>query len=171
MGLKVLVATALALSCRVVTAQQPLEVVARELVPLLVDVRRNIESKATVQPGTLPPSPFTGRNSTLFAIRIGFRTLEVEPKVVEAIDRLLRWDRQQPLAGEDRALVERWIESIRGKLLGRLAARGTGVGCDDDCLIRHLTEPGELFGRTRLEQRDGRNELLLDALVDAVNSA
>jgi hypothetical protein len=144
---------------------------ARELIPLLKDVRQSIGSRPTIEPGTLPPSPITGRNSTLIAFRVFGRSIEVAPSVVEAMDRLLRWNQQLPLKPADRALVEEWVQNLRVKVLGRLAARGKGIGCDDACLIGHLTRPAALFGSTRHEREEARDDLLLTALADAVKSA
>ena len=154
------------------SAAQDADAFARSVVPLLKDVRRGIESKVSIEPATLPPSPITGRSSTLFAFRVGVKSIDVPPGVVEAMDRLLRWDARQPLSEADRELVERWRQALRIKILGRLAATGAkGVGCDDQCVTAQLTSPGALFGRSRREQIDGRNELLLNALSEAVSDS
>lgn len=151
-----------------VLPQQDTYGMARALVPLLKDVRQSIGSRLIVEPGTLPPSPITGRNSTLVAFKMFRRSVEVTPSVVEAMDRLLGWDQQRPLEPANHVLMEEWVENLRVKVLGRLAAGGKGVGCDDACLVGHLTKPGALFGNTRRERQEARDDLLLTALSDAV---
>jgi hypothetical protein len=170
--LMTLLVLALTLASQSPAAAQPSpEEAARSLVPVLRDVRRSLEPRLTVERGALPPSPFTGRDSTLIAVRVGRRSVQVEPAVIEAMDRLLAWDRRQPLSARDRVLVEGWLDELRVKMLGRLAASGKAVDCDDVCMLRHLTEGGDLFGRTKAEQQETRNELLLTALAAAVDNA
>ena len=141
---------------------------ARALVPLLKDVRASIEPRISVEPGTLPPSPITGRSSTLFAVRIGVRSRQVDGRVVEAMDRLLRWDPRQPLGGDDRDLVERWLDELSVKVLARLAAARMPVACDEVCVVQRLTNPDSVFGANAREQREARDDLLVEALIEAV---
>ena len=143
------------------------EGVARALVPVLRELRRSI----VVEPGTLPPSPFTGRKSTLIAIRVGLRSLEASPEVLELIDRLLAWKKNQALASSDRVLIVEWVEHLRIKVQRKLAGTAKAGTCDDTCLIEHLTNPGSLFGATRREQREMRDDLLLEALIEVVDVA
>jgi hypothetical protein len=158
----------IALATLALAAQPAAEKVAGALVPLLKDARANRPSELTVEPGTAPPSPFTGRNSTLIAITIGERTIHLAPEVNETINRLIAWNVREPLPAGDREVVIDWIEELRIDVMGRLAAREKGVGCDDDCLVQHLTRPGPLFGNSREEQVETRNALLLEALIEAV---
>lgn len=154
-----------------VSIVQDAAVAARALVPLLKDVRARIEPRIAVEPGTLPPSPITGRDSTLFAVRIGVRSRQVDEKVVEAMDRLLRWDTRQPLSAGDGDLVERWIEALQVKVLSRLAAASLPVQCDEMCVVQRLTNPDSVFGPTAKEQQETRDEILLQALIDTVLEA
>jgi hypothetical protein len=147
---------------------QDATIAARALVPLLTDVRARIEPRISVEPAPLPPSPFTGRSSTLFAVRIGVRSRDVDEKVVEAMDRLLLWDTRQPLSAEDHALVERWLDALQVKMLARLASAGLPVACDQVCVVQRLTNPDRVFGATTKEQREARDDFLLEALSEAV---
>jgi hypothetical protein len=147
---------------------QDATIAARALVPLLTDVRARIEPRISVEPAPLPPSPFTGRSSTLFAVRIGVRSRDVDEKVVEAMDRLLRWDTRQPLGAEDHALVERWLDALQVKMLARLASAGLPVACDRACVVQRLSNPDGVFGATAKEQREARDDFLLEALSEAV---
>jgi hypothetical protein len=147
---------------------QDVAVAARALVPLLKDVRARIEPRIVVEPGTVPPSPLTGRSSTLFAVRIGVRSRQVDQAVVQAMDRLLAWKPDQPLAAEDLALVARWLDELSVKVLGRLAAARLATDCDQVCVVQRLTNPDSVFGATAREQQDARDDILLEALIEAV---
>jgi hypothetical protein len=147
---------------------QDAAVAARALVPLLKDVRARIEPRVVVEPGTLPPSPITGRSSTLFAVRIGVRSRQVDQAVVQAMDRLLAWKPDQPLAAEDQALVARWLDELSVKVLGRLAAARLATDCDQVCVVQRLTNPDSVFGGTAREQQETRDDILLEALIAAV---
>ena len=157
---------ALALPLASSVAQPHLDAAARELMPLLKDIREQIKPRLSVEPGTLPPSPITGRSSTLFAVRVGIKSVDVPPRVVEGIDRLLKWDQRQPLNSTDAVWVERVVEEVQVDLMGLLVASGREPGCDEKCVIEHLTNPGALFGPTSRERRERRDELLLNALID-----
>lgn len=148
--------------------QEPPEPVVRALAPVLKDARAHIPSRVTVEPATLPPSPITGRNSTLVAFSIGRKAMSLEQGVIDLIDRLLEWDSKQPLLPADRAVVVEWIEALRADVSGRMSAGGGGKSCDNDCLIAHLTEPDSIFGNSRDEQVATRNEVLLTTLSKAV---
>ena len=141
---------------------------ARSLVPLLKDVRKEFGPRVTVEPGTLPPSPFTGRNSTLVAVRIGVTERHIDQKVVDAIDGLLRWNMRQPLSEADAQLVDRWLDALRTNVLAKLAAAGVREPCDEVCVVQRLTNPDGVFGDTRRLQQETRNDILLEAMIDAV---
>jgi aspartate oxidase len=51
---------------------------ARALVPLLEGVKQRAEPAVTIKPGTLPNSPFTGRQTTLFAFTVSLELLREE---------------------------------------------------------------------------------------------
>jgi hypothetical protein len=146
-------------------AAGPAEIAARQLVPILRDVRRRLDPQLGVRPGTLPPSPFTGRNSTLFAVTIGVRSMEVDEAVLKALDRLLAWDPDEPLAPRDRELVAAWLDELQVRVLSRMAAGGQGMRCEDPCVVQHLTRPGTMFGATPREQVETRDAIMLDALA------
>lgn len=172
MGHHVIVVATLALSSAIPSAPQvapqPAEALARAIVPLLREVRSGVGRDVVIEPTTAPPSPITGRPSTLIAVRIGVKTVDVDARVVAAIDRLLAWNQREPLNDEDRALIVRWRDELRVELLGRLAGQSKGVGCDDDCVVKHVVEASSLFGDSRREQIQGRNEVLLKTLSDAL---
>lgn len=148
-------------------AQPDLLATATTLLPLVEELRDKVAPHFTVQPGTLPPSPFTGRSSAIVAVRIGRESLDVGPETLAAMERLLAWDRRQPLAVDDRALVERWIEELRLALIARMPAAARGGGCDNACVVAELTGAGVLFQGTAAERADARNSVLLKALAAA----
>lgn len=161
---------AVLLALAVLSAQYSVDSWARTLVPLLESVRSSIGPHITAAPGTLPPSPITGHSAALFAIRIGVDSVPVDEQVVKTIDRLLQWRKQpKPLSAEDQALIERWTDELRVKVVGRLAGRGLATApCDDVCVGRHLTNPETLFDGSRREREEERDRVLLDALTTAV---
>lgn len=163
-----LLAIACCAAAGVLSAQAPPEPVVRALAPILKDARAHIPSRVAVEPATLPPSPITGRNSTLVAFSIGRKAMSLEQGVIDLIDRLLAWDSKQPLPAADRAVVVEWIEALRADVSGRMNAGGGGKSCDNDCLVGHLTAPGSIFGDSRDEQVETRNEVLLTTLSAAV---
>jgi len=65
---------------------------ARRLVPLLKAVQTHAQPTATVRPGSVPNSPFTGTQTTLFAFTFSKRDVPVEPRVITAMNRLLDWN-------------------------------------------------------------------------------
>ena len=151
------------------SAQQSVDAWVKALVPLLEDVRDDMGPSVTVAPGTLPPSPITGRSAALIAIRIGVNSIDVDEQVVQTIDRLLDAQRQsKPLSEGDRQLITRWVDELRVKLLGRLVARGKAADCDDLCLSGHLTKPDTLFEGTRRQREEERNYVLLETLAAAI---
>jgi hypothetical protein len=141
------------------------EQVARELVPVLRDLRREI----VVEQGTLPPSPFTGRNSTLIAIRVGVRSLAAPPEALRLIDRLIARPKQEPLNASERAVVAKWVETLRAAVQRRLALAGKDPTCSDACVVQHLIGPSDLFGTTRRQQRGLRNDIILDTLIESLD--
>jgi hypothetical protein len=161
---------ALFLTAVLATAQLGIESWARTLVPLLEDVRKAIGPRVTVEPGTLPPSPITGRSAALFAIRIGVDSLDVDERVVRTIDRLLEWRRTpKPFSDEEVAILTRWVDELRSRVAGRLLAQGKATTyCDDVCVAGHLTKPEGLFQGTPRQRAEERNRLLVEALAEAV---
>ena len=160
----------LLLAIVMVSAQVTTESWLRTLVPLLEDVRKQVGPRVTVAPGTLPPSPITGHSAALFAIRIGVDSVEVDERVVAAMDRLIEWQKQpKPLSSEDEAIVGRWVEALHVKVAGRLLAKGVATSfCDDVCVAGYVRNAGTLFDGTEKQRREQQHRMLLDTLTDAV---
>ena len=159
----------LVLTLALLNAQQAADTWARTLAPLLADIRAELKRNVSVGPGTLPPSPFTGRRAVIAAVRVGWRGVDVQPEVVEAMDRLLKWHKSKgALPEEDRPLVERWVEGLRVRVLARLAARQQATDCDDRCVGAHLTQPEALFQGSARQRREERDDVLLDTFSRAV---
>ena len=81
---------------------------------------------------------------------------------------LAAWKPDRPLDPKDRTLLDTYVERLRRKVVSRLAAAGRSVACDDNCVIGHLTKPGLLFGSSAREQREARDELMLNTLTEVV---
>jgi hypothetical protein len=144
------------------------EAAARALVPLLKSVRERLQPRLGIQPGTLPPSPFTGRQSTVVAVRIGEKEVSVEPKVREALDRLLAWNQKMTPDSPDAILFDHWLDRVKIKATTVAPPGSTSIECDTQCAINRFTELGEAFGPSRKDREEMRDQLLLDALIDAV---
>jgi hypothetical protein len=139
----------------------------RSLVPLLQDVKRRAESKVTVQPGgATADSPFAGTNTTLFAMTIGQKSTPVDPQVVQAMDRLLKWqpgDRTVPEA----ALFDEWLNQLSRKATA-LSVQSSATACDTNCVVSTMTKLNETWGESTRQRAEVRDQALLEALTDAV---
>jgi len=144
---------------------------ARALVPLLKGVKAHAQPGATVKPGSAPNSPFTGRPSTLFAFTLSKRSVPVDPRVVEAIDRLLTWNITASDTGgadENTRLFDRWLVELEARSSGALRLRGEAGLCDVNCVVGRMTTLDEGWGSSPKNRGDVRDELLLEALKVAV---
>ena len=140
---------------------------ARALVPLLKEVRQRAAGGLIVQPSTVPDSPFTGTQTTLFAFSISRRSVPVDARVVAAMDRLITWNINDPNAAETGRLFDQWLGELQVKNAGAVLMRG-GPPCDVACLTRRMTTLDESWGASPKGRADARDELLLDALMAVV---
>lgn len=150
------------------TVQQRYEA-ARQLVPLLQDVKGHAATGTTVKPGTVPDSPFAGTQTTLFAFTLSKRTVPVDPRVVAAMNRLLAWDigATGPEADATAAIFDRWLVELEARSSGAMRLTGGGL-CDVNCVVSRMTTLNETWGSSPRGRGDARDELLLDALKAAV---
>jgi hypothetical protein len=139
---------------------------ARALVPLLSDVKGHAQPGFEVKPGGAPPSPLTGRPSTLFAFTITRRSTAVDSRVVEAMDQLLSWEIGNPGQGDRAILFDRWLVELQARSTAALRLSGGGL-CDVNCVVERMTTLNDAWGSPQ-GRRDARDELLLDALTAAV---
>lgn len=140
---------------------------ARRLVPLLRAVQAHAQPGATVRPGTVPNSPFTGTQTTLFAFTISKRNVPVEPRVVTAMNRLLDWNVGAGGHDEEARLFDRWLVELQARSAGAVRLSGGGL-CDLNCVVARMTTLDEAWGASPKGRDDARDELLLDALTAAV---
>jgi hypothetical protein len=141
---------------------------ARNLVPLLEGVRRRAQSRVDVKKGSVPDSPFAGTQTTLLAFSIGKKSVTVDPQVVQAMDRLLAWEPGNR-AAEEAALFDEWLDWLSVKT-SALATKGGLVVCDTACVVREMTKPNEAWGSSASARADVRDQVLLDALTEAVKA-
>jgi len=142
---------------------------ARSLVPLLQDVKRRAESRVTVQPGgATADSPFAGTNTTLFAMTIGQKSTPVDPQIVQAMDRMLKWqpgDRTVPEA----ALFDEWLNQLSRKATA-LSVQSSATACDTNCVVSTMTKLNETWGESTRQRAEVRDQALLEAFTDAVKN-
>lgn len=140
---------------------------ARALIPLLRDVKTHAQPGATVKPGTVPDSPFTGTQTTLFAFTLSKRSVPVDQRVVTAMNQLLDWN--IGAAGRDdlAQLFDRWLIELEARSSGAMRLTGGGL-CDVNCVVKRMTTLDETWGSSPRNRGDARDELLLDALKVAV---
>lgn len=150
------------------SAAPGVEAAARALVPLLNGVRERLQPRVGVQPGTLPPSPFTGQQSTAVAMRIGKGDVRVDENVRQAVDRLLAWDRKVEPETDDATLFVHWLDHVRVRATTMRPPGTTSLDCDTACAVERFTKPGEAFGRSKGDREEMRDQLLLEALASAV---
>ncbi len=146
---------------------------ARALVPLLNEVKAHAEPGATLRPGSAPNSPFTGQPSTLFAFTLSKRSVPVDPRVVEAMDRLLAWNigaSDGNGADENTRLFDRWLVELEARSSGALRLKGEAGLCDVNCVVARMTTLNEAWGSSPKNRADVRDEMILEALKVAVLS-
>lgn len=141
---------------------------ARALVPLLREVKTHAAPGVAVTPGGAPSSPLTGRPSTLFAFTITKKQVQVDPRVIAAMDRLLAWNPSTAGADDQLVLFDHWLVELQSRTgASKLLSSGAGV-CDLSCVVQGATTLDERWGRAPNGRADARDELLLDAMTAAV---
>lgn len=139
---------------------------ARAIIPLLEDVRRRADAGMQAQVGGgAPPSPFTGQPTTVFSVTLS-RRKAVDPQVVSAMDRLLKWEPGNRSAEYEAALFDRWFDQLSAKASALGTQRGL-VSCDAGCVARTMTSLDETWGRES-GRAEARDEVLLETLAEAV---
>lgn len=146
---------------------------ARALVPLLNDLKAHAQPGTTLKPGSAPNSPFTGRPSTLFAFTLSKRSVPVDPRVVEAMDRLLQWQTataDDATSGDTLTLFDRWLVELEARSSRTMRLAGDSGLCDVTCVVARLTTLNEAWGSSPKTRGDVRDEMMLDALRAVVLS-
>lgn len=144
---------------------------ARALVPLLRDVKTHAAPGLDVATGGAPPSALTGRPSTLFAFTISKKQVQVDPRVIAAMDRLLAWNPSTAGADDQLVLFDHWLVELQSRsAASKLLSSGAAV-CDLSCVVTGVTTLDERWGRAPNGRADARDELLLDAMTAAVTKS
>ena len=141
---------------------------ARALVPLLKDVKAHAQPGPTVKPGTVPDSPFTGTQTTLFAFTLSKRSVPVDPRVVAAMNRLLAWNVGAQGQEENARLFDRWLIELEARSSAAVRLKGESGLCDVACVVARMTTLNEAWSRSPRNRADVRDEMLLEALKVAV---
>ncbi|MGE3275878.1 MAG: penicillin acylase family protein [Vicinamibacterales bacterium] len=151
--------------------QDTLSIPARTLVPLLEPIRKQLGGGIGVGPAALPPSPFTGQRATIFAMGVGAKDPEVPREVLKAVDTLLDWDYVLDKGSNAALIYEFWLLKLQPKAyaprLGDFARRNFGAW-DIRQVIDWMTHPDAPYGADAAARRQARDQILIDALVEAV---
>ncbi len=145
------------------------ESAARALVPLLKSVKRRLDSQWQLQQGSLPNSPFTGRQSTIVALSLGKGPVKVDPEVTRGLNQLLAWKIGETAPDAPEAvLFAHWLAQlgVRSAMVGDPAA--AAEACDSACVVERFTTPDARSARTEREREELRDQILLEALAAAV---
>ncbi len=143
---------------------------ARNLVPLLQDVKQRATSTVTVKPGGAPNSPFAGTQTTLLSFTIGKRNTPVDPQVVQALDRMLKWEPGDRSNEEQARLFDEWLNQLSRRATGLKLQTTTGA-CDTNCVVQTMTRLDDTWGEQMRDRAETRDGVLLDAFVDALKAA
>ena len=143
---------------------------ARALVPLLKGVKAHAQPGATVKPGTVPDSPFTGTQTTLFAFSLSKRSVPVDPRVVAAMNRLLDWNAGAQGQEENSRLFDRWLVELEARSSALRRLKGESGLCDVSCVVERMTTLNETWSSSPKNRADVRDEMLLEALKVAVQT-
>ncbi len=146
------------------------EAAAKSLVPLLKTVRRKASGQVTAQQGSVPNSPFTGTQTTVFAVTIGKKTVPVDMEVVKAMDQLIGWKIADPNAVAEQQLFDDFMEQLSTKAAALGAQLGTEVGCNTTCVIERMTKLGDVWGGAPRMRPDARDQMMLDAIAAVVKT-
>jgi hypothetical protein len=140
---------------------------ARMLIPLLEEVKGKATARYQVERGSVPDSPFTGTQTTAVAITIGKRSTPVDPKVVQAMDKLLEWEPGDRSATEEAALFDAWLGQLSRRASAIATKRGQ-VSCDTDCVVKTMTSLDDGWGSAEKQRPDNRDQVLLETFAEAV---
>lgn len=144
---------------------------ARALVPLLRDVKTHAAPGVDVTTGGAPPSKLTGRPSTLFAFTFSKKQVQVDPRVIAAMDRLLAWNPSTAGVDDQLVLFDNWLVELQSRTAAAKLLNSGAAVCDLACVVTSATTLDERWGRTSNGRADARDELLLDAMTAAVTKA
>jgi hypothetical protein len=140
---------------------------ARSLIPLLEPVRDKATQRLQVERGSVPDSPFTGTQTTLFAVTIGKKNQPVDPQVVQAMEKLLAWEPADRSAKEEAALFDTWMAELSRRASAMATKRGI-VACDTNCVVETITALDDAWGKDARERSANREQVLFDTFVEAV---
>lgn len=140
---------------------------ARNLIPLLEPVKEKATARYQTEKGSVPDSPFTGTQTTLFAVTVGKKNQPVDPQVVQAMDRLLKWEPGDRSAAEESALFDAWMAEL-SKRASSIATKRGMVACDTGCVVQTITALDDAWGKDERQRSDNRDQVLYETFVDAV---
>lgn len=140
---------------------------ARTLIPLLEDVKEKAVARYQTEKGSVPDSPFAGTQTTLFAVTVGKKNQPVDPQVVQAMERLLKWEPGNRSSTEDAALFDAWMAELSKRASAIATKRGV-VSCDTGCVVKTVTSLDDAWGAAEKQRPDNRDQMLLETFTEAV---
>jgi hypothetical protein len=140
---------------------------ARDLIPLLEPVKEKAVSRYQVEKGSVPDSPFTGTQTTVFAVTLGKKNQPVDPQVVQAMEKLLGWEPADRTATEEAALFDAWMAELSKRASAIATKRGI-VACDTGCVVQTITALDDAWGKDARERSANRDQVLYETFVEAV---
>jgi hypothetical protein len=140
---------------------------ARSLIPLLEPVKERAVARYQTEKGSVPDSPFAGTQTTAVAITIGKKNQPVDPQVVQAMDKLMKWEPGDRSAKEEAALFDAWMEEL-SKRASAIATKRGQVSCDTGCVVKTITALDESWGSAEKQRPENRDQMLLETFVEAV---
>jgi hypothetical protein len=140
---------------------------ARSLIPLLEPVKEKATERYEVEKGRVPDSPFAGTQTTAVAISIGRKNQPADPRVVQAMERLLAWEPGDRSATEQAALFDAWMAELSKRASSIATKRGI-VACDSDCVVKTVTALDEGWGPDERQRSENRDQMLYETFVEAV---
>lgn len=140
---------------------------ARELIPLLEEVKTKATQRYQVERGSVPDSPFAGTQTTAVAITIGRKNQPPDPQVIKAMEQLLEWEPGDRSDIEQAALFDAWLAQLSRRASAIATKRGQ-VSCDTECVVKTMTALDDGWGSAERQRGENRDQVLLDTFTDAV---
>ena len=113
---------------------------ARDLIPLLEPVKEKASSRYEIEKGSVPDSPFTGTQTTLFAVTIGKKNQPVDPQVLNAMEKLLKWEPGIAEAGDPPTDFERYGFRQSSMTIQPPRTILIDIGGDDEAILSRMNQ-------------------------------
>jgi hypothetical protein len=140
---------------------------ARNLIPLLQPVKEKAVARYQTEKGSVPDSPFAGTQTTAVAITLARKNQPVDPQVVQAMEKLMKWEPGDRSAKEEAALFDAWMGELSKRASAIATKRGL-VACDTGCVVKTVTALDDAWGKEERQRPENRDQMLLETFTEAV---